>query len=210
MSQQAEIFAKYYKEYQERVAAMDLSSVADKLGLEKAEGGYLLPLYGRNYIASGKGLVEESGKKPDYMACIILARYLTLCPDEAPFMDEWAAFKDFKKTSHFTNVNYFNSDTERALAANFGGKMDDLKRACNALSGQPDDSGLSYDLVKRFQALPKISVLLLFNDVEGRFPAFGTVLFQKHTEYYLDPESIAVTSAYLVRSLKALAFEPAP
>ena len=208
MSQVAEIFKKNYEEYMSRVAGIDLAAVAENLGLEKQGDQYLLRFYGRDFIVSGKGIFEKTGKTPDYAACVILSKYLILCPENAPIMEGWAAFKDFKKTSHFTNVNYFNSDTERALAVNFGGKMDELSRACDALGGQPDESGLSYDLVRKFQALPKISVLVLFNDSEGRFPAFGTVLFQKHTEYYLDPESIAVTSAYLVRRLKALAFEP--
>ena len=50
-------------------------------------------------------------------------------------------------------------------------------------------------------ALPRLSLLLLFNDADEEFAANGTVLFQKHAEHYLDPESLAMTSAFLVRLL---------
>ncbi|MBI9077417.1 MAG: DUF3786 domain-containing protein [Desulfatibacillum sp.] len=208
MTQVADVFKKNYEEYIERIKEIDLASVSERLGLKKDGDKYLLRFFDRNYIVSGKGITDESGNDPDYAACVILAKYLILCPDNAPHFNDWAAFKDFKKTSHFTNVNYFASDTERALAVNFTGKLDDLARACDALGGKPSDVEFSYDLARQFQALPKMSLLLLFNDQEGRFPAFGTVLFQKHGEYYLDPESLAVTSAYLVRRLKTLAFDP--
>jgi hypothetical protein len=54
----------------------------------------------------------------------------------------------------------------------------------------------------KFDVLPNISLLLLFNDRDDEFPAQGTVLFQKHSEFYLDPESLAMTSAVLVKRLK--------
>jgi hypothetical protein len=41
-------------------------------------------------------------------------------------------------------------------------------------------------------ALPRISLLLLFNDGDEEFPAKCTVLFQRHAEYYLDPECLAI------------------
>jgi hypothetical protein len=34
------------------------------------------------------------------------------------------------------------------------------------------------------------------------FYAHCSVLFQKHAEYYLDPESLAMTSAFLAKSLR--------
>ena len=65
---------------------------------------------------------------------------------------------------------------------------------------------ISYDLAVKFDALPRISLLLLFNDGDEEFPAKCTVLFQKHAEYYLDPESLAMTGACLAKALKQIAF----
>lgn len=45
--------------------------------------------------------------------------------------------------------------------------------------------------------------IMIFNDGDMDFPAYATVLFQRHAEYYLDPERLAVTSAVLASKLKA-------
>ena len=111
------------------------------------------------------------------------------------------SFKDFKKTSHFLNLNYFISDTEKPIVQNFSGRLDALSTACEKFGGVPNDIGISYDLVMRFDALPRISLLLLFNDKDEEFPAQCSVLFQKQAEYYLDPESLVMTSAFLVKKL---------
>ena len=60
----------------------------------------------------------------------------------------------------------------------------------------------SFDLCVQFDALSRIALLLLFNDGDEEFPAKSTVLFQKHAEYYLDPESLAMTGASLAKKLK--------
>ena len=52
----------------------------------------------------------------------------------------------------------------------------------------------------KFQALPRIVLLLLFNDGDEEFPAKCTVLFERHAEHYRDPESLAMTSTWLARS----------
>ncbi len=62
---------------------------------------------------------------------------------------------------------------------------------------------VAYDLSYRFEALPRLSLLLLFNDADEDFPAKCMVLFEKHAEEYLDLESLAMTGAILVRNLKA-------
>jgi hypothetical protein len=61
---------------------------------------------------------------------------------------------------------------------------------------------MPYDLSVQFQALPRISLLLLFNDGDGESPARCTVLFQKHTECFMDPESLAMSGASLARRLR--------
>ena len=53
----------------------------------------------------------------------------------------------------------------------------------------------------QFQALPRIALLLSFNDGDEDFPPYSTVLFWRQAEYYLDPESLAMTSALLAKQL---------
>jgi hypothetical protein len=52
-----------------------------------------------------------------------------------------------------------------------------------------------------FAVLPRLSLLLLLNDADDNFPFDGKVLFQRQGEYYLDPESLAMTSGLLAKKL---------
>lgn len=93
--------------------------------------------------------------------------------------------------------------TERALEKRFSGRFDELRQACEAMGGVPGNMAMPYDLSMVFTALPRLSFLLLFNDADEEFPAKGTVLFQRQGEHYLDPESLAMISAFLVKQLGA-------
>lgn len=201
MCQPAEIFRQHYQNYLARIAEIDLASVQQTLGLVKKDNRYVIPFFDRNYTVSKDGIMNDTGEIPDYATCVILAKYLIMCPDRIHEDAQWAAFKDFKRTSHLLNVNYFSSDTEKALVSAFEGRRNALASAGIALGGIFPDEDISYDLVMQFAALPRISLLLLFNDGDDDFGAYGTVLFQKQAEYYLDPESLAVTSANMIRRL---------
>jgi hypothetical protein len=204
MTQQSSIFQKNYETYRSRIGTVDFATVAPMLGLVPAGDRFRLEFLGRAYFVSPDGIEEESGKTPDYMIRVILAKYLILCPDHVYQNGAWCAFRDFKKESHFLNVNYFTSDTENVITGTFAGKIDTLARTCAQLGGERENDSFAYDLVVRFRALPRISLLLLFNERDDDFTAYSTVLFQKQAERYLDPESLAMTSAYLAYRLKAL------
>ena len=60
---------------------------------------------------------------------------------------------------------------------------------------------LAYDLSVSFTALPRLSLLLLVNDADDDFPTDCKVLFQRQGEYYLDPESLAMTSGLLAKKI---------
>jgi len=157
---------------------------------------------GREYRVSKKGFFDVSGNRPAYSVCVILAKYVLLEPDKVYMDSQWVSFKDFKRDSYFTNVNYFTSDTEQIIVKRFSGKLDAFAHAGQTLGGLHHELAASYDLAMEFAALPRISLLPLFNDKEDPFSAHCSVLFQKHAEFYLDPESFAMTSACLAKRLK--------
>ena len=161
-----------------------------------------LNLGNNKYFVSNTGIVDEWDNRPDYVSFVILAKYILLCPDQAVTEKEWVSFKDFKKAAAFSNTNYFTSDTERAIEKYFSGRLDELTKACKALNGSPPDMAVAYDLSFEFPILPRISLLLLFNDGDDEFPATCKVLFEKQAEHYLDPESLAMTGACLAKKMK--------
>jgi Domain of unknown function (DUF3786) len=205
MVEPSDVFEKNYQEYCAQLTKIDFGSIKKELGLVDEGGGMFIPFFNNRYLVSHNGISDDCGNRPEYMISVVLAKYILLCPDLPHNETGWVSFKDFKKTSHFTNVNYFSSDTERAIENQFSGKLNELAKACEKLDGFHRQMEISYDLSMQFNALPRISLLLLFNDGDEEFPARCIVLFQKHAEYYLDPESLAMTSAFLARSLKRLA-----
>jgi hypothetical protein len=202
MHQNSEIFEKNYMEYCAQIANFNFISLKEKLRIKQDGNQIIIPFFDNDYFVSKEGIVDKSGTRPGYMVCVILSKYLLLCPESSHYDTNWVSFKDFKKTSHFLNVNYFASDTEKPIVQHFSGRLDALTMACEKFGGLPYDIEISYDLVMRFDALPRISLLLLFNDSDEEFPAHCSVLFQKQAEYYLDPESLAMTSAFLAKNLK--------
>jgi len=118
-----------------------------------------------------------------------------MCPTDFPRGEGWASYRDFRDTGPLTV--YFPDNVERPIAAHFSGKLDRLKAASLALGGFPPASAPAYDLVMQFNALPRIALLLLFNDADAEFPAQCSVLFQKTADQFLDPECLAMLARIL-------------
>ena len=201
---EANIFNTYYEDYCRQIDELDFLSIKDTLGIEFQGKEALIPFLGEDYIVSNKGIADASGNRPNYMVCVILSKYLLLCPDAPVVSKEWTALKDFRKMSQSTNFNVFTSDTEKLIVKRFSGRLDALSDASHKLGGKPCDLGLSYDFAMEFKLLPQIEILLLFNDCDDEFPATCSVLFQKQAEHYLDPESLIMTGMAFTQRLKKL------
>lgn len=201
MPEKSSVFQDHYMDYLNRIAGVDPDKAKSVLGVQWDGNRFEVPFFNQRYFVSKDGIRDASGDTPEYMVCVIIAKYLILCPESFHPDPEWVAYRDFKSTSHFLNVNIFASDTERVLA---GIPIDDpgaLRAACIEMGGVSVDEGLSYDLTMAFRAFPRISLLLLHNVADDNYPAYGTVLFQKQAEQFLDPESLVMTSACLAASL---------
>ncbi|GBC61737.1 DUF3786 domain-containing protein [Desulfonema ishimotonii] len=202
MVEKAPIFDQIYKDYLSQIATVDFKSVAPRL-LAETEGDKIrIPLFGTDHTVSAKGIADPSGSQPSHSVSVILAKYLLLCPQAHPAVREWVSYKDFKDAAPF--VGGFVSNVDRFIAENFSGRPVDLETACRCLAGRPPESdiGLSYDLAMRFEALPRIPLLLLFNDADEDFPAQCKVLFERRAEKYLDMECLAMVGILLANYLK--------
>jgi hypothetical protein len=71
------------------------------------------------------------------------------------------------------------------------------------IGGYASAEAFSYDLSRRFDALPKVPLLLLFNDKDDEFPAQCSILFEKRTEKFLDMECLAMVGMLFFEYLKA-------
>jgi hypothetical protein len=94
----------------------------------------------------------------------------------------------------------------RAITAHFAGKLKELKLSCSRMGGYPPVVQANYDLSVQFDALPRIPVILLFNDKdddqENFWPATCSLLFERRAENFLDPECLAMMGRLLCTWLK--------
>lgn len=201
MAQRSKIFEEHYKDYCRQIASVGFASIKDRLGIQIENNIARIPFFNQTYQVSGQGILKMDNEKADYVTSVILAKYILLCPDQLHLDGDWCTFRDFKKESHFTNANFFNSETTRQIKNHFSGRLTDLKTACGKVNGTAQQLALNYDLSVSFAAMPRLSLLLLMNDADEDFPANCKVLFQRQAEYYLDPESLAMTSGLLARKL---------
>jgi hypothetical protein len=194
------VFEKTYKGYLEQIRKMPFDSIADNLGA-KIEGNRLkIPLFINEYEVSVEGIADPSGKKPTHDICVILSKYILLCPVTPPKGKDWVSFRNFKDSAPL--LNYFTNEVERALGSYFSGKLKVLKEVSDKLGGYSPDLEVRYDLAVQFDALPMIPVLMLYNDADEEFSAKCSVLFESRAEKYLDAECIAMLGWQLFSHLR--------
>ena len=204
--QKSSVFEETYHNYLAQIAELDFNKIADQLGAEMVADELIIPVFGKSHRISAARITGPSGSRPNFSVCVILFKYLLLCPDNGPVENDWVSFKDFKDSAPFSGafVNY----TEAALAKYFSGRLKDLEAACRGIHGHPPAATFSYDLCIQFNALPKIPVLMLFNDADKEFPAQCMVLFECRAENYLDMECLAMVGMLLFEYLKLAVDNP--
>lgn len=197
------VFSRSYRHYVDRLGTLCLPSLADRLGGRMGDGRMRLVMYGDEYAVSADGIRDSGGGRPAYEICVILSRYLLMCPDDAPAGADWVHFRDFKDSGPLRV--YFANDVEGAIARCFTNRPDDLKRAARRLGGSPAPVDVACDLAIRFAALPRIPVVMLYNDVDAEFAASCSLLFESRAQIYLDPECVAMLGRQLFARLEAAA-----
>lgn len=206
------VFQKHYHNYLQQLQGKDLSLTGPKLGCRVEKGKMQIPFLGRCYCLDGQGIADPTGARPIYPLCVVLLKYVLLCPAEVPPEPEhyppdqpqWLAFRSFKDAAPFAAA--FSNNVELALARKFGNKPEKLEKSCLHLQGLEKHAD-NYDLCFQFQALPKVRTLLLFNQADEEFPANCSLLFSAQADRFLDMESLAITGWLLADYLRLAAGE---
>ncbi len=195
-----DVYEKTYRHYLSQFNTINHKAVEENLGVFLENNGIVVPLLKEKYKVGADGITGPEGKRPALYICIILFKYLYMCPDIVPAQRQWASYKDLKDSGPL-NV-YFANDIERPIAKRFAGKKADLENAAQKLGGCPAGIESGFDLALRFDALPRLPVLLLFNDADDEFPSACSLLFEACAEQYLDPECLAMVAGHLAAKLE--------
>ncbi len=202
MASETSIYEKTYHDYMAQITELNLTSMKHKLGITPVNDDGIIPLFGTEYKVSRDGITKVSGGKPPFEIIVVLCKYLLLCPDLIHRGKEWVNYRDLKDSGPLTV--FFANDVEKKIAADFSGRTVDLKSASTALGGRAPDIELPYDLSICFDPLPRVPLLLLFNDSDDEFSATCSVLFEQRADEYLDAECLAVVGALLAGFLCAI------
>lgn len=195
------VFKETYENYVMQISGLDLASRAPALGFEMDSDRARINCFHRTYWVGARGVHDDRGQTPDFSVCIILCKYLLMCPDQVSETRELVTFKDFKDAAPL--VHYFAGTVQGKIESDFQGDVDALHQACLKLGGRPYEAELAYQAKYRFRGLPKIPVVLLFNDAEEGFGAQCSLLFERRAASYLDMETLAIVGATLAHWLSS-------
>lgn len=199
MSESNSVYKKNYIHYMDRLKPIDLNQLAPKLGIEIGTLNSIF-IFNKKFIVTNQGFTDLDGKRPPYDICVILAKYILMCPENTPKEKDWVSFREFKDSGPLSG--YFKNDVEKRINRTFTGRTDTLKRAGQKLGGYTPDIPATYDVIISFDAMPKIPVVLLFNDGDEEFSSQAKLLFEKRAEKYLDVECLAILCNLLCRNLE--------
>ncbi len=197
--QKSAVFEQTYTQYLRQLAAVDYLARADLLGVETEGEALVIPLYDRRYLVSNRGIEGLDGAAVNDAVRVILAKYVLTCGDRLPVLSHrWVTYREFRDAGPL--VSYFTSNTNKNIELHFANKKGQLERCCRKLGGMIEEHP-AYDLSVSFRALPRIPVILNFNDADDMFPAACSILYQESAEHFLDMECLAMTGTLLAGKL---------
>jgi hypothetical protein len=124
-----------------------------------------------------------------------------MCPRHVPSGTDWVSYRDFKDAGRTRDVSLIDY-AMAAISKRYAGNRSLLEKVAAAAGGQRPEIEYPYDLSAVFTILPRIPVLLLFNDADSHFPAQALTLFERRAEYFLDAECLIMGCLALHEQLK--------
>lgn len=193
------VYETTYRYYLEKLKTRPFAGRSEILGIREAGDAVWVPYFGRSWRLTADGLADEAGNRPDFADCVVVCRYLIMAPAFEPSQNQWVAFRDFPDAGPLTV--FWSDAVEAPLARTFARRVDTLVSICEDLGAIPPDMDIACDCCRRFTPLPKVPLLLIFNDADDDFPASASLLFEKRASTYLDAESQAILGQQLTKRL---------
>ncbi|MBW2100641.1 MAG: DUF3786 domain-containing protein, partial [Deltaproteobacteria bacterium] len=156
MTEKSKVFNQTRKLYMEKIAATDLNMTAEKLGMTMTPQGPQVKYFNKFHYIKENDIVDEKGNPVDFDTLVALSKYILLCPDVPSLDRQWTAYRDFKNSGPL--LKFFADVVEGMIASAFTDRLDDLTAAADRMGAEPAEEELSYDLKRRFQALPNIAM----------------------------------------------------
>ena len=195
------VYDQTYHRYLGELKNIPFKERADVLGITLVGDAVVIPYFEEPIRLTSDGLVGKNGKRPDFADCVVICRYLIMACKAKTRDKTWVAYRDFPDAGPLTV--FWRDAVEKPIAERFAGQVDTLASACDNLGAKLPETDIACDLCRQLFPLPKVPLLLVFNDKDDDFPAAASVLFEKRADGFLDAESQAILGQAFTRRLSA-------
>lgn len=162
-------------------------------------GRFTVHMMGRNYqvqYPTGEIYTEDGEPLEVYAVMTLFLRYLANARG-IPATGKDITYKEIPG-GHVYYSN-FNNRTIHRLARIFGNRLEELKKAFEAIGGQPVKMG---DVGYRFQFMNNVYLTFILWRGDDELPAAANILFDMNTPYYFDAEDLAVVGDVAIGVLR--------
>lgn len=183
---------------------MDHEELARRFRLKTDDGTLYITFYGRQYRLDRRSGAVTEAENPDapvsFDESMSILNMLYYSRPGASVSGRFVPFRDVKGASPFAPA--FEKSVASGLAAPFEGRLDALKRACEALGGEKIPQGDAGYILRAFDFMP---VMLVFWDGDDEFAAQANLLFDARITDFTHEESVCCIAGALMHRLQELA-----
>jgi Domain of unknown function (DUF3786) len=181
--------------------ALDPSWIASRSGTvySYADGTFTVPFFGDYHLVSYPGgeVTRADGAPAGGTAEMIVLHYL-VGADGTAVAERWVSYRDLPGARYHEPA--FVAEVEGPLSRGLAGKLDSLRdwagRSARLLE-------LPGDVAAAWEVLPRVPLLVIFNEADEEFGASARVLFDISAPGYLPTEDLSVLAEIAVERLLA-------
>jgi len=178
---------------------LDPSWIASRSGTEYSffERSFTVPFLGEDHTVSyPEGVVKRADGSPaGGMEAILILHYLVHA-DGLANSGEWVAYRDLPGARYHEPA--FKAEVEGPLSRGLAGRLESLRTWAREEARALDLPG---DVAAAWEILPRVPLLIIFNEADEEFPASARVLFDITAPNYLPTEDLSALAELAVSRL---------
>ncbi|MFO7707367.1 MAG: DUF3786 domain-containing protein [Desulfobacterales bacterium] len=96
MPPKSEVFEQTCQSYLRQLSEIDGRARAEIIGAEIAGKELIIPFYGKPHRVSCSGVTDSEGRQSAFSICVVLCKYVLMCPPAVPAEGEWVTYLDME------------------------------------------------------------------------------------------------------------------
>jgi len=192
---------KVFQELQTRVAAMDLSASAERLGATFRGDKLAVKCLGKDFLVDSQGNVTSECHIHHWVTLPLL-NYVTSSPGK-DIKGEWVPFRELKGGADWGR--FFNQKCEKPFKKVIDGYTELFEYIIEVFDGRPAPELFESDIAVVIHPLPKLPVLICYWKSDGEMESDLNLFFDRTAEDNLSIEWIYSLGVGLVTMFEKIA-----